>query len=145
MVSNQNDQNVFLILQNGDINKMKVLLSSGGLNVNQMRWSGYTLLHKAASFGDIDMCAILLQHGADIEAKSMIGWYTPLHTALANGYIDTAYILIRKGANIRAKSKYDEDPFVYGINRGFRKITEEFRIKVMKMKVIENLSSNLKN
>jgi ankyrin repeat protein len=135
------DQNVFLLLKNGDINRINALLSNG-LNVNHMRWSGYTLLHKAASFGDTDMCAILIQHGANLESKSMIGWYTPLHIALANGYIDTAYFLIEKGANIRAQSKYNEDPFVYGINRGFRKITEEFRIKVMKMKVIENLKKS---
>ncbi len=85
------------------------------------------------------MCEVLLDNGADINLRSIRGWYTPLHIALANGYTDTAFFLIERGAHAWTKSKYGEDPFDYGIKRGFKKLVEEFRSKITKIEMVNNL------
>lgn len=119
MITNKSKTTVsdpFLIISKGNINEViNMLNSSEKLNINKIRWSGFSMLHRAAQLGNTDICEILLKFGADINMRSCHGWYTPLHLALANGYIDTAVFLINNGAKPWIKSKYKEDPFVYGI------------------------------
>eukprot|EP01038_Epipyxis_sp_PR26KG_P013715 gene13715-18397_t len=107
--------------------------------INKPRWSGFTLLHRAASCGQTDMCEILLRRGAQVNLRTSLGWYTPLHVALSNGYTDTAQFLIENGANPWVKSKHNEDPFEYGINNGYRKITIEFRSKIARIEMVERV------
>ena len=110
-----------------------------GKLVKSTRWSGFTILHRAAGLGVTDICEVILNHGADVNTRSVRGWYTSLHIALANGYIDTGSLLIERGANPWTKSKYGEDAFDYGIKRGFKRVVEEFRSKIMKIEMTNNL------
>lgn len=136
------NDNLFIICETGDIDRLEQILSEEQVDLNHTRWCGSTLLHKAATYGQTDVCEILINHGADINFRTSLGWYTPLHMALANGYTETALVLVLRGANIRLKSKYNEDPFDYGISRGFLKITEELKTRVIKIKMKESLQRN---
>jgi ankyrin repeat protein len=121
----------FLKIRKGNVEEIRNLLQAGSINANASRWSGFTLLHRAAEIGHTELCLLLIQEGqVDVNVRSTRGWYTPLHIALANGYIETGYALIKHGANPWMQSKYNENPFDYGGKRGFRQLCEEFRDKI---------------
>lgn len=137
-MANGGEIDPFLVLTRGNISEFISLLERG-MNVNQVRWSGFSLLHRAAQIGNTDICQLLINNGADVNMRSSKGWYTPLHVALANGYIETAACLIDNNANPWAKSKYKEDPYEYGAKRGFRKLCNEFRRKIAKQEMVDSL------
>lgn len=130
----------FRIIRSGSLSALQqYIYEHHDMKINSTRWSGFSLLHRAAGVGSIDMCEVLLDNGADINLRSVRGWYTPLHIALANGYTDVAMFLIERGAHPWQRSKTGEDPYDYGIKRGFRRSVEEFRGKIVKMDMANNL------
>jgi ankyrin repeat protein len=58
------------------------------------RWTGWSLLHRAAETGQTDICQILIEQGANVNSKTIRGWFSPLHLALSAGYIETAKLLV---------------------------------------------------
>jgi ankyrin repeat protein len=122
----------FLLIRNGDVERFKELMHQGGINVNQTRWSGFSLIHRAAEVGCGEICKVLVEAGVSINTRTAKGWYTPLHIACGNGYFDTAMILIELGADPWKKNKYKDDPYDFGAKRGFKAESEAFRAKVMK-------------
>lgn len=82
-----------LVAENKMAKLLELLQKEGEdrLDVNMMRWSGFSLLHRAAGLGNTDMCSLLVQFGANVNQRSTFGWYTPLHLALANGWEETAF------------------------------------------------------
>eukprot|EP01035_Chromulina_nebulosa_P023583 gene23583-30581_t len=97
--------------------------------ISYRKWSGYGVLHKAASLGKTDLCKLFIEHGIKIDEISTRGWYTPLHVAIGNGHMKTAQFLIESGASTVKKSKYNEDPYEYGMSRGFKSATKELRAR----------------
>lgn len=128
----------FLVIERGDLEEVLDLIKSGE-NVNRVRWSGFSLLHRAAQLGQTDICQLLIDNGADVNIRSARGWYTPLHSALANGYVETGEYLLTRGAKPWAKSKYKEDPFDYGAKRGYKGICTDLRNKVAKLEMAISL------
>lgn len=132
----------FLLIRQGKNHELEVILKDPSFNKNQTRWSGFSLLHRAAEVGNTQACEILLNAGASINMRSAKGWYTPLHVALANGYTETAEFLIDHGADPWMKSKYGEDPFLLGNKRGFRSVCDEFRIMISKKEMKRAVKRN---
>lgn len=128
---------VFNVVALGNLNILERMIVDEDLNVNLARWSGFTLLHRAATEGQTDVCDLLITHGARVNQRSVWGWYTPLHLALANGYEDTAKYLIEKGANVRAKSKYHEDCCDYAIKRGYKELAAQFRLRMARLEMAQ--------
>jgi len=122
----------FLLVKNGDIQVMKDHFAKGMINIHETRWSGYSLLHRAAEIGHTEMCKFLVEQGIKIDIRSAKGWYTPLHLALGNGYMDTAEYFLAHGANPWLKNKYGEDPYRYGDKKGFREECQELKLRIMK-------------
>ena len=118
----------FKAVAEGDIRTLRKLLDDpeNPLNVNKGRWSGFSLLHRAASQGCTDICQILLENGARLNERTTWGWHTPLHLALANGWEETAKFLITAGADIDAKNKSKEDMCAYAAKRGYKLLASEF-------------------
>jgi Ankyrin repeats (3 copies) len=96
---------VFTLVKEGNLEALDRMMQHEDFNVNVTRWSGFSLLHRAASEGQTDVCDMLIKRGARVNQRTVWGWYTPLHLSLANGYEDTAKYLIEQGANIRAKAR----------------------------------------
>lgn len=129
----------FKVVSDGDYDLLLFLLQKNecvDLNVNQIRWSGITLLHRAAEHGQTKMCSLLLEYGARINAKTTWGWQTPLHSALGNGYLQTAKFLLDNGADWKAVTKQGEDPVAYATKRGFKDVGLEFRADMVKKQAI---------
>ena len=119
----------FKVVSDGDVEVLLDLIQhpENPLNVCKTRWSGMSLLHRAASQGWTDCCAVLIEHGAKLNEKSIWGWYTPLHMALGNGWEDTAKFLVEVGADIHARNKDREDCCDYAIRKGYKHLGQEFR------------------
>jgi hypothetical protein len=78
----------------GDVNLLRHLLDRDG-GMNKTRWSGWSLLHRAAESGQTEICEVLLkEYGADVNVRSTRGWHTPLHLSLANGFLETSLLLV---------------------------------------------------
>ena len=78
----------------GDVELLRKLLDRD-CDVTKTRWSGWSLLHRAAEHGQTEVCEMLIKEfGADVNARSVRGWHTPLHLSLANGYRETSMLLV---------------------------------------------------
>ena len=66
--------------------------------MNSVKWSGWTLLHRAAETGRAEIVTFLLENGADPNLYSTWGWQTPLHMALGEsvggGWNDSRRLLL---------------------------------------------------
>ena len=71
-------------------------IHSPRLSLAYLRWTGWTLLHRAAETGQSDICRLLLQRGADVNARTTRGWHTPLHLSLSSGYLETSLLLVSR-------------------------------------------------
>jgi ankyrin repeat protein len=133
----------FLVIKRGDVKEIRQQLINGTLNLHVTRWSGLSLLHRAAEMGHNDLCALLVKEGIDVNIRSARGWHTPLHCALANGYIDTATCLIELGANPWRKNKAGDDAFRHGGLHGHKKICDDFRVQVLRKAMQDDLQRNM--
>mmetsp|Transcript_24617 Transcript_24617/g.26934 ORF Transcript_24617/g.26934 Transcript_24617/m.26934 type:complete len:144 (-) Transcript_24617:601-1032(-) len=125
----------FFLLRNGHLERLKELIESEQVDMNQTRWSGFTLLHRAAEIGCTDICVYLVQKGMNPNLRTAKGWYTPLHIALGNGYFETALALVDLGGDPYKKNKYRENPFEFGGKRGFKTACDNFRVKISKREI----------
>ncbi len=90
----------FKAVRIGDANLLRKLLVENE-SLTKARWSGWSLLHRAAETGQTAICELLIvEFGADINARSVRGWHTPLHLSLANGHRETALLLVSVQYNL---------------------------------------------
>lgn len=125
----------FKVVADGDLRTLCKMLedTEAPLNVNKSRWSGFSLLHRAAVQGCTDICQVLIENGARINERTIWGWHTPLHLALANGWDETAKYLIIAGADIHAKNKDKENMCAFAEKRGYKILAREFEAIALKL------------
>ena len=111
---------------NGDLNKVKQLISEGAEINTKNSVFGETPLHDAALICDIDVAKYLISKGADVNAKDASG-DTPLHdtirtlpspNATERNCISVARLLLSKGANVNAQNNEGETPLHYAVKEG---------------------------
>ena len=116
----------FSAARDGDLAYLKFIIEKENYNVNQSKWSGWTLLHRAAENGHTDVCEMLVLQGAKVNLKTTWGWLSPTHLALGNGWKETAAYLIEAGANGRQKNKDGQTPAEYANVKGYRDLARIF-------------------
>ena len=131
----------FKVVADGNVDLLIRLLNDEEkpLKVNMARWSGFTLLHRAASMGYSEVCEILLEAGAKLNERSIWGWHTPLHLALGNGWEECAKYLVIAGANIHALNKEGLDCCEYAEKRGYRQVATEFRPQMVRLEGLRKI------
>jgi ankyrin repeat protein len=131
----------FKVVSDGNIDLLQRLLNDEEkpLEVNKSRWSGFTLLHRAASQGQTDVCQVLLDAGANLNERSIWGWHSALHLAVGNGWEDCGKFLVSAGANIHAKNKEGMDCCEYAEKKGYREMSREFRPAMQRLEGIRKL------
>ena len=82
----------------GNLEKVKVLLKANPSLVFSKDNDNWTPLHCAAFHGHKDIVELLLANGADVNAKSNEG-FTPLMWAARKGQLEIVKLLLQKGAN----------------------------------------------
>ena len=76
----------FLAVRNGNLPLLKHLIAEKKTSLTHTRWSGMTLLHRAADVAQVDIIKYLMEIGADASAKTFRGGDTPLHLAVSAGH-----------------------------------------------------------
>lgn len=147
MESFKQEDQIFMDIRAGNLEKICEYIDAengnsssnrkGSSKVQKSRWSGWTLLHRAAERGHTDVCEVLLDRGAKVNGRTALGWYTPLHICLANGWTDTADMLVTRGADIYAQSKYKETPVQYASKRGYQDISHQFLEKILRERTLQ--------
>ena len=70
----------------GDVEKVKQLLTAGGVDIESRGVNDCTALHRAAMGGHLSIVKVLVEQGkADVNARSLQG-LTPLHFAASTGH-----------------------------------------------------------
>jgi ankyrin repeat protein len=132
-VSNQPIRyNEYQAVKDGDIRILRRIIEQESYGINSTRWSGWSLLHRAAETGKTEICKLLLEKGALINIRTTWGWHTPLHLALSNGWSETALYLVSQGADQSLKNKYKLTPTAYAQHRGFHATVREFNAEFLK-------------
>ena len=100
--------------EDGNVGKVKKLLSSGLVDVNCLDGElELTPLHAAAVFGHTGIVGALLDEGANPNKAATSG-EIPLHKAVRYGHKDVVQILLDSGADINKKGGcWDETPLHY--------------------------------
>lgn len=94
---------------NGDIAKVRQLLSEGvDVNIRQSIVE-HTPLHLAAAEGHIEVVEFLLEKGANVKVKNH-GEYTPLHLAALHGRKNVVKLLIESGSDVNARDDNNDTP-----------------------------------
>ena len=76
----------FLAVRNGNLPLLKHLIAEKKTSLTHTRWSGMTLLHRAADVAQVEIIKYLMEIGADASAKTFRGGDTPLHLAVSAGH-----------------------------------------------------------
>lgn len=139
---------IFQRIRDGEIDLVEKLIlndisATTNTAISKCRWSGWTLLHRAAECGHTDICYILLENGAKINQKTIWGWHTPLHVAMGNGWIDTAVFLLDNGALPHLKNKVGLDVFEYARKRNYKDAAMELDAYIMKAKNASSLNTKM--
>ncbi|PNW86997.1 hypothetical protein CHLRE_02g104600v5 [Chlamydomonas reinhardtii] len=85
--------------QNGDVEKLRRILSRNPSAVNDCAGGTYTPLHYAARAGKLEAVALLLKNGADVNAQTRGMGATALHRAAAQGHTAVVDTLLKAGAD----------------------------------------------
>ena len=131
------EQQIFYNIRLGKTKKVIKYLEEEEENPNKIRWSGWSLLHRAAEQGQTETCEALLVGGANVNSRTTMGWFTPLHCALGNGWIDTAEFLVECGASLYTLSKEKLNPVNYGIKRGYKELNLQFQDRMVRLETVK--------
>ena len=127
----------YAAVKRSDISLLEKYLQQERCSVNDTRWSGWSLLHRAAEYGCEESCEFLLQAGANVDIRSTWGWHTPLHLALSNGRLDTALLLAEYGASQRILNKYGLNASDFAVKRGYSHVAKEFRAELLRREYLK--------
>ena len=102
----------------GKIGKVRRLLSTGLVDVNNMDLTNWTILGKAAAYGHKDVVDLLLSKGADPNMENTNG-LSPLHRAANHGSKDVVKLLLGKGAEPNKTDRDGRTPLHWAALRNF--------------------------
>ncbi|KAJ5071577.1 ankyrin repeat ph and sec7 domain containing protein secg-related [Anaeramoeba ignava] len=124
------NQNIFKIVENGDISKLQKLLKSNKskINLNQKN-EGIGLLHIATLFGNLQMVEELISNEIDINLTGPAG-DTALHLSCRLGKFSISQSLISSGAKTYIK------------NNGIAPIHDLCNRKKCSLHILKNLIDN---
>ena len=107
-------QTIFDAVDNGDTERIKVLIAENPECINQRLESGLTPLLKAASNGQMDICKLLIEKGADIHAVDN-SQGTALHCAAYHGHSDLIRLFIESGIGANVEDNAGYTPILWAI------------------------------
>ncbi|XP_078531514.1 SMC5-SMC6 complex localization factor protein 1 isoform X2 [Lissotriton helveticus] len=82
------------------VEKLALLLSSPGADVNVKDYAGWTPLHEACNHGSTECVQEILQRCPEADLLSQVDGVTPLHDALSNGHVEIGKLLLQYGGPV---------------------------------------------
>ncbi len=116
-VKNDNEFNLVLAAERGDVRVVNMLLGKG-VNPDVQTWEGVTPLMYASSGGHYYTAQLLINRGADVNIAPDNG-ITALIGAVKANFPDVAELLLRNGADINASDEYGATALMYAAAHGF--------------------------
>lgn len=98
------EKEILQAAEDGNIEKLKLLLIQDNKLVNCSDQDGYTPLHRACYSNKPEAVDLLLSLGADVSAKTEMQWQ-PLHSCCQWNNKECAVRLIQHGADVNACSE----------------------------------------
>ncbi|KAG2005590.1 ankyrin repeat domain-containing protein 50 [Coprinopsis cinerea AmutBmut pab1-1] len=94
-----NEMNIFVAAQRGDVNHLRYLIESGKARATDRDDQNVTPLHWAAINAHVAACRYLLEQGAEVDALGGDLVATPMQWAARNGYLYIIHLLIAHNAD----------------------------------------------
>ncbi|KAL1452999.1 hypothetical protein WDU94_007176 [Cyamophila willieti] len=98
-------------IRKGDLDKVKEIVNSFGLNHCEDWDGGYVLLKMSTKMSNKEITSFLLKKGSKVNSEKYLKDQTPLHSAVANGNKEIVEMLLNSSANIGALNSDDDTPF----------------------------------
>ncbi|KAG8040195.1 hypothetical protein G9C98_000765 [Cotesia typhae] len=102
-------QELFDACKNGDLPRIKKLVTQKTVNARDTSGRKSTPLHFAAGYGRREIVEFLLSAGASIQARDDGGLH-PLHNACSFGHCDVVRLLLEAGANPNTRDNWNYTP-----------------------------------
>jgi ankyrin repeat protein len=109
--------------EEGDINKVELILEENPRLLNSKDENGATPLHVAAAKGHRNIAELFLARGAKLNAKDHEGC-TPLHHAVINNHIPLVELLISENAKINVRDISGYTPLRMAHNTRLKEMIE---------------------
>jgi ankyrin repeat protein len=116
-------QDIFSLVQSGQIEKVREALKSDPKLVNASGRSGLTPLFVAVSTGNLDMVRLLVDRGADVHAQCN-SLTTPLYFAVLNDNRDLYDYLLQAGAEVDVPDFLGRRPLSIAVRDGNAALAE---------------------
>uniref|UniRef100_A0A8C9WJA1 Poly [ADP-ribose] polymerase n=1 Tax=Scleropages formosus TaxID=113540 RepID=A0A8C9WJA1_SCLFO len=100
---------LFEACRNGDLERVKKLVTPENVNSRDTAGRKSTPLHFAAGFGRRDVVEFLLRNGANVHARDD-GGLISLHNACSFGHAEVVSLLLHRGADANSKDNWNYTP-----------------------------------
>ncbi|XP_045053775.2 SMC5-SMC6 complex localization factor protein 1 isoform X4 [Desmodus rotundus] len=85
---------------NNQVEKLILLLSLPGTDINVKDNAGWTPLHEACNYGNTVCVQEILQRCPEVDLLTQVDGVTPLHDALSNGHVEIGKLLLQHGGPV---------------------------------------------
>ncbi|XP_073933183.1 SMC5-SMC6 complex localization factor protein 1 isoform X3 [Castor canadensis] len=103
---------------NNQVEKLILLLSLPGIDINVKDNAGWTPLHEACNYGNTVCVQEILQRCPEVDLLTHVDGVTPLHDALSNGHVEIGKLLLQHGGPVllQQRNSKGELPLDYVIS-----------------------------
>ncbi|XP_041714449.1 poly [ADP-ribose] polymerase tankyrase-2 isoform X2 [Coregonus clupeaformis] len=108
-VSGEPNREIFEACRNGDVERVRRLVTLENVNSRDTAGRKSTPLHFAAGFGRRDVVDYLLQNGANVHARDE-GGLVSLHNACSFGHAEVVNLLLHHGADANSRDNWNYTP-----------------------------------
>uniref|UniRef100_A0A8C2R929 SMC5-SMC6 complex localization factor protein 1 n=1 Tax=Capra hircus TaxID=9925 RepID=A0A8C2R929_CAPHI len=85
---------------NNQVERLILLLSTPGIDINVKDNAGWTPLHEACNYGNTVCVQEILQRCPEVDLLTQVDGVTPLHDALSNGHVEIGKLLLQHGGPV---------------------------------------------
>ncbi|XP_023585888.1 SMC5-SMC6 complex localization factor protein 1 isoform X2 [Trichechus manatus latirostris] len=103
---------------NNQVEKLILLLSLPGIDINVKDNAGWTPLHEACNYGNTVCVQEILQRCPEVDLLTQVDGVTPLHDALSNGHVEIGKLLLQHGGPVllQQRNSMGELPLDYVVS-----------------------------